>query len=117
MDGITAKELQLLECFGVEPKLLDPKEPWCYNDAAYLVEVDGLSISFAIQPAYRDMRLIVRRGEQRLYELNATSVTDVRVLDEPGRDLLEVALTERSWLRLSLRPCFEITQVFKGAAP
>ncbi len=86
METITATELQLLECFGVEPQLLDPRDPWCYNDAAYLVELDGLSISFAIAPAYRDVRLMVRRCDQRIYELNAMSVTDVRVLDEPGRE-------------------------------
>src|ERR1051325_9995490 len=86
MAGITATELQMLECFGVEPRLLDPSDPWCYNDAAYLVEVEGLSISFAVQPAYRDVRIIVRRGEQRVYELNAVDVVDVLVLDELGRD-------------------------------
>jgi hypothetical protein len=114
METIAATELQMLECFGVEPQLLDPNDPWCYNDAAYVVELDGMSISFAIAPAYRDVRFIVHRGDQRLFELNAMSVADVRVIDEPSRDLLEIALTERSWLRLQLRPFFEITQGFKG---
>ena len=112
MDGITATELELLECFGVEPQLLDPNDPWGYNDAVYLVEVDSLSVSFALQPAYRDVRLIVRRGEQRLYELNAVGVVDVRVIDEPGRDIVEVRLSEQEWLRMQLRPAFEITQGF-----
>jgi hypothetical protein len=40
MDGITAREWELLGCFGVEPQLLDPDVPWCYNDAVYEVEVD-----------------------------------------------------------------------------
>jgi hypothetical protein len=116
MDGITATELDLLACFGVEPKLLDPDEPWCYNDAAYLVQVDGLSVSFAVRPAYRDVRLIVHRGAQRLYELNAVEVADVRVLDEPGRDLVEIQLSDRAWLRVQLRPAFEITQGFEAGA-
>ncbi len=34
MKNITTIELQLLECFGVEPLLLDAAIPWCYNDAA-----------------------------------------------------------------------------------
>jgi hypothetical protein len=59
MSIITATELQLLECFGVDPKLLDPNDPWSYNDAFYVVEIDGLSVSFAVQPSYRDVRLIV----------------------------------------------------------
>jgi hypothetical protein len=116
MESITATELGLLECFGVEPKLLDPGVPWCYNDAAYLVEVDGLSVSFAVAPYYRDVRLIVRRGEQRLYELNAVGVEDVRVIDEPGRDIIEILVTEQEWLRVQLRPVFEITQEYKQSA-
>lgn len=63
MDGIMATEQQLLACFGVEPHLLEPTDPWCYNDAAYVVEVDGYAVSFAIAPSYPDVRLLVKRGE------------------------------------------------------
>jgi hypothetical protein len=112
MPGITAQEWELLNCFAVEPKLLDPDELWCCNDAVYLVEVDGLSVSFAIQPAYNDVRLIVQRGEKRLFELNAVGVSDVRIPDEPGHDVVEVRLSENGWLRLQLRPVFEITQKY-----
>ena len=112
MGGIKATELELLACFGVEPQLLDVDVPWCYNDAAYLVEVDGLSVSFAVQPAYRDVRLIVRRAEQRLFEFRAVGVGDVRVIDERGIDAVEVVLAEQSWLRVQLRPAFEVTQGF-----
>jgi hypothetical protein len=111
-DGITATELQLLACFGVEPVLLDPTDPWCYNDAAYTVEVDGYSVSFAVAPAYRDVRIIVMRGDRRIFELNSMGVLDVRVIDEPRVDAVEVLLADRSALRLQLRPVFEITQTF-----
>jgi hypothetical protein len=106
----------LLGCFGVDPKLLDPDVPWCYNDALYVAEVDGLSVSFAIQPSYRDVRIIVHRGSQRLYELNAVGIIDVRVLDEPARDIIEIRLSEREWLRMQVRPRFEITQGFDPVA-
>ena len=86
--------------------------PWCYNDALYVVEVDGLAVSFAVHPSYRDVRLIVNRSGQRLYELNAVGITDVRVLDERGYDILAVRLSDREWLRIQLRPRFEITQGF-----
>jgi hypothetical protein len=112
MSRITAREWELLGCFGVEPQLLDPDVPWCYNDATYTVEVDGFSVSFAVQPSYLDVRLIVRRDGRRLYELNAVGVADVRVLEEPGRDVVEVRLSEREWLRVQLRPRLEMTQGF-----
>jgi hypothetical protein len=116
-EDITATELQLLACFGVEPKLLSPTDPWCYNDAAYVVEVDGFAVSFAVAPAYPDVRIIVRRDGQRVFEFNSMGVRDVRVIDEPGVDAVEVVLTEQSWLRFQLRPTFEITQGFAVEAP
>jgi hypothetical protein len=112
MSEITATELEFLACFGVEPHLLDADVPWCYNDAVYSVQVDGFSVSFAVQPSYRDVRLIVRRGEQRLFEFNAVGVADVRIIDEPGVDAVEVLLTAESWLRVQLRPAFEVIQEF-----
>jgi hypothetical protein len=115
MNGITAQEWELLGCFGVEPQLLEPGVPWCYNDAVYAVEVDGLSVSFAVQPSYRDVRLIVRKAGQRLYELNAVGVADVQILDEPGRDIVEVRLSELEWLRVQVSPTFEITQGFDSS--
>lgn len=65
MKNITTIELQLLECFGVEPLLLDAAIPWCYNDAAYCIEVDGFSVSFALQPSYRYVRIRVNYGDRR----------------------------------------------------
>ena len=112
VEKMTATELQLLACFGAEPRLLDPFAPWCYNDAAYLVEVDGYSVSFAVAPAYRDVRLIVTRDDRHVFELNSTGVSDVRVIDELGIDALELIIDDRSWLRLQLRPAFEIKMKF-----
>jgi hypothetical protein len=117
MKGITALEWELLACLGVEPQLSEAEVPWSYNDAVYEVEVDGLSISFAVQPWHRDVRIIVRRGDRRFYELNAVGVADVRVLNEPGRDIVEVRLSEREWLRVQVQPSFEITQGFDSIAP
>jgi hypothetical protein len=114
---VTATELEVLACLGVEPQMLDSDVPWCYNDAAYLVEVDGLSVSFAVAPGFGDVRLIVRRGDQRLFEFSAVGVRDVRVIDEPGVDAVEVVMAEESWLRLQLRPAFEVTQGFRSQTP
>jgi hypothetical protein len=112
--NITATELEMLACFGIEPQLLEPSIPWCYNDALYTLEVDGLLVSFAIAPAYRDVRIIIKRIDQRLFEFNSMGVADVRVIDEPGVDAVEVVISERSWLRLQLRPVLEITQGFEA---
>ncbi len=110
-------ELELLACFGVEPQLQYADSPWLYNDAVYLIDIDGLSVSFAITPSRPHVRVIVRRGEQRLFEFNARSVAEVRVIDERGVDAVEIVLSEESWLRITLRPAFEITQGFGVPIP
>ena len=114
MDVITATELDLLTCFGVEPQLQDPGVPWQHNTATYAVEVDGWAVSFTIQPAYRELRLDLRRGGQRVLEMTANSFTDLRVVDEPGRDAVEVQLSERGWFLLQVRPTVEVVQGYGG---
>ncbi len=105
-------ELPLLACFGVEPRMLDSRTPWFYNTAVYEVEVDAVSVSFTIEPAYGNVRLVVRQAGRRLFEFDAKMVADVRVIDEPGVDAVEIDMTAGSWLRMQLRPTFEITQAF-----
>lgn len=114
MPPITATEVDLLACFCVEPSLLDDDVPWCYNESLYRTEVDGLEILFTVLPAYRDVRLSVVRDGRRLYELNARNVHDVRVPDEPGRDVLVILLTLHERLHLQLRPAFEMSQFFES---
>lgn len=110
MIGISATETEILACFGVEPVLLDTNVPWCYNEATYLIDVDGLTVSFVIQPSYRYVWILIFRGTEKFFEFNATGVTDIRVIDEPGIDALEVILSESSSLRMQLRPTLTITQ-------
>lgn len=114
MDEIAATELDLLSCFGVEPQLRDPGVPWQYNSATYAVEVDGWAVSFTIEPAYRELRLTLGKGGQRVLELTANSFTDLRVVDAPGQDAIEVQLSERGWFMLQLRPAVEVIQGYGG---
>jgi hypothetical protein len=114
MDEITASELDLLACFGVEPQLRDPGVPWQDNSATYEVEVDGVAVSFTIEPAFRELRLTIRRREQRLLELTANSFTDIRVIDEHDRSAIEVQLSERGWFMLQVRPTVELVQAHGG---
>ncbi len=106
-----ATELDLLGCFGVEPQLHEADVDWLYNEATYRVAVDGLAVSFIVEPAYCRISLEVHRGGQRLFAFSGRWV-NMWVIDEPGVDAIEVAVDAHSWLRLQLRPTFEITQGF-----
>jgi hypothetical protein len=107
---ITAEEVDLLTFFEVEPTLLDPDNPWPYNDFVYRVTRPGFEVSFAVAPAYRDVRLILTRDGVVLYELNAMGVDDVRYLKDANGETLEIVLTSRDSLYLRLAPELSIVQ-------
>ena len=70
MPTLTVQEWELLSFFEVEPELQDDA-PWAYNDALYTVHQGSLKFTFALAPAYCDVRIILAYGETRIYELNA----------------------------------------------
>ena len=106
--NVTAEEWQVLSFFEVQPELSDPDEPWCYNDAVYVIERDGHRLSFALAPAYRDVRIILTYKNTRLYEFNSMSVQDVRYKDERGDETLEVIVSDRERVLLRVKPHIEI---------
>ena len=59
MSHITAEEWQLLSLFAVEPTLSDADVPWCYNHAVYEVRQGPLVLRCAIDPAYRDVQIVI----------------------------------------------------------
>jgi len=68
MKSITAQDWELLSFFEIEPELLDPDAPWVYNDALYNVIFEQNLVSFAVQPSYRDVRLILSTNGKTVYD-------------------------------------------------
>ncbi|PYV17474.1 MAG: hypothetical protein DMG07_05615 [Acidobacteria bacterium] len=89
-------------------KLQDKDVPWPYNDFLFEIDRGDVSLSCAIAPAYRDVRLILKRGSDKLYELNATGVEDVKYEDRNGVEILEIILSAREQIRLKVKPRIEI---------
>ena len=110
MRYISAEDWELLSFFEVEPQRLDPSIPWVYDDSVYLVEDGELSLSCAIHPAYKDIRIVLKQREHCLYEFATTGVKDIRVLKEKASEVLEITLSEQQNLRVKLRPLIEIVQ-------
>jgi hypothetical protein len=110
MRYISAEDWELLSFFEVEPYRLDPSIPWVYDDLVYLVEDGELSLSCAIHPAYKDVRIVLKQREHCLYEFAAMGVEDIQVLREKGNEVLEITLSEEQNLRVKLRPSIEIVQ-------
>lgn len=112
--GICATERQLLACFGVEPQWLEAGIPWYYNTATYTLALDRWHIEFVLQPSSGEVLLRIDCAGQRCFEFSATAVRDVRVIDQPGVDAVEIVMEEHSRLTLQLRPSVKITQHFQA---
>jgi len=112
--SMSATELDLLTFFEAEPELLDPNDPWSYNDAAYHVQQGDLTLSFAVAPAYFDVRIILKRADATLYELNAMGVEDVTYGAHGGRETLKVSLSPENWVILTLKPGISLMHSTKG---
>ena len=104
MNGVTATELELLTFFEMVPKLRDQDVPWMYNDALYEVRQADLTLSFAVAPGYKDMRLILKRGGHTLYEMNALGIEDIKYHNDSGREALEIVITSQDRLIVRLKP-------------
>ena len=106
---ISAKAWELLSFFEIEPEFRDPEDSWPYTDALYRVQQGSLSLSVSIAPAERDVRVILSSDGNRIYELNATDIKDVRYFKrEDGVEMLEIIITERDSIFLKTKPRIEI---------
>lgn len=107
---ISAEDYELLGFFEVEPEMMEPDDPWPYNDSVYKVKKEGLSLSFAIHPSYKDVRLIIKQNENTIYELNAVGVNDVKISENKSKEYLEIVISERESLILKLKPFITVSQ-------
>lgn len=111
-----ATEIALLLCFGAEPELLNPDMPWWLNVATYRFQVEGFAVSFTVEPGYFRVHLDVRRDGLRLFGFDAEWIAELRIIDEADVDAIVVVMDVNSWLRLQLRPTFEVIHGFKPAS-
>lgn len=110
MKPISAEEHQFLSFFEVEPVSRDRDEPWQYNDSVYTVHRDGLTLTFAIDPAYKDIRITLTKEESQFYDLSLTGVDDVLYHKDSNKESLECILTDNHSILLSLKPHIRILE-------
>ncbi|NMG67979.1 hypothetical protein GPA19_23845 [Azoarcus indigens] len=113
MITISADELDLLTFFECEPKLRDADVRWVYNDALYEFSRGDLTLSCAIAPSYKDVRLILKNGLQAVYELNAMGLADVRYHKDSNRESLEIEISDHDRLWVRLKPAITISHEAK----
>ena len=115
MHTLSTNEVELLTFFEVEPTKTDQDVAWVYNESVYQIARDGLSLSFAIHPSSGDVRMILKRDGQSLYELNAMGILDLRYFNERGSESLKLDLTERETLWIRVKPKIEFQHQLREA--
>lgn len=108
MTRITAEEYELLGFFEVEPKLLDKDSPWIYNDSVYEVIDGNRLMTVAIQPSYKDVRVILSEQGDKLFEFEAAGIKDVRVLNEKKHKFLEIVVSKSQSVLIKRKPHISI---------
>ncbi len=111
MPTITADELDLLTFFECEPTRLDEDIPWPYNDFAYEFRRGNRNISFAVAPAYKDVRIIIKDGDSVVYELNSMGVKDIVYEKHSNHEVLLIIVNGRDRLVLTLKPEISISHI------
>lgn len=110
MDYITAELFELTSFFEAEPTYQFPEDPWPYTDALFECIRADLSITFALHPAYRDVRIILRLADTPVYEFAAQGIIDVRYHQEKSGERLECQISDAQTLSIWTRPTIRITE-------
>ncbi len=103
------EEHELLTFFEVEPTLAHADTPWPYNDYLYEIQQGDVSLSCAIAPFHKDIRIILRMTSCKLYELNNMGgVKDIRYQNKNSDETLEIIFDENDWIVLRVQPEIEL---------
>jgi hypothetical protein len=96
--------------FGAVPVKREDDVPWIYNDSAYVATKGQTEVSFAIAPAYRDVRIRLQVSGIVLYELNGMGIQDLVLHNDKGREWLEIVISPRQAVRLRIKPEISVTE-------
>lgn len=113
-ESVTIEEEELLSFFESEPDRASLDPIWLFDDSIYKAEANGLELTFAIHPSMKDVRLILLSNGHSVYELNATSVQDVRYSSGSGCEALTVVVNEREEIELLVKPNISVRHHYKG---
>jgi len=101
---ISILEWELLSFFESEHVSRDYANDWWEADSVYMVERGVLKLSCSIFPMHRDVRLILKCGEDIVFEWNVLSLADICYIEEKNRTILKFISTESDYTTLQVKP-------------
>ena len=110
MSKLSITEYDLLEFFRAEPVSREYGEKWFDVDSCYEFRQDnGLVLTCSIHPIHRDARITLSLQEEILLDWQATTLDDIRYIEEKGTSYLRFMENKNSWLILRLLPRISLT--------
>ena len=86
-------------------------DDWYDSDSVYEKKFDtGMTVTFALHPIHKDMRLCIFQGDKVIYDMQAVSVNDISYIKEKDTDCLKINLNATDWIEVKIKPELEIKQ-------
>lgn len=106
--NITANEEQLEEFFGVKGKPLDINMQWPFNEYLYEVSRDGMELSVSIHPTLKDVRIILAKDENTIFESNRMAIQDITIETDGDAQSLVIHGANNQYLLIRVEPNIQI---------
>ncbi len=103
-------EWEALAFFGADPVSRAYGTEWFDSDSVYAVARADLNLSCAIHPIHRDVRLILRLGENVVFEWNAQGLDDICYIEEKNHTILKFISSDRDYTSLQVQPEIRIAR-------
>jgi hypothetical protein len=104
-------EWEAIAFFGSEHKSRAYGTEWFDSDSVYEVsDQSGLTLTCAIHPIHRDVRIRLLRRDHLIYEWQAQDLKDICYVEEKDRTVMKFVVSDRDSLTLQVQPRISITR-------
>lgn len=111
---LSINEWEALSFFGSDPISREYGTEWFDSDSVYEVVRGDLHLTCAIHPIHRDVRLILSRNGNRVFEWSAMDLIDICYIEEKERTVIRFISSTEDETVLRVSPDIEITRKSNG---
>ncbi|MBD3922924.1 hypothetical protein H8B09_29725 [Paenibacillus sp. PR3] len=93
------EEYEFIELFESEPKILDEKVPFFYNNNIYKLSRPNGELYFEIEPGSHWTRIAWKQADQILIDLTLENVKGIEIEKRSGNEFLQLFFDEDQGLK------------------
>ena len=114
MPKVAYEAWQLTSLFEMEPAYPLGEGPWPYTEVEYSLARQDAELTCTLQPAYRDVRIVLKISGRVVYKLEALDVPEIEYVNDEHGEGLRIHLSERDELLLRVKPNIRIAHDFSA---